>query len=76
MEAPLTGGMQVLREGKMVTLVGAKPEDFEGDIARLVALSAPRIVRCGEFGHATIVKLFSNMLCATMGMCLAACLTD
>ena len=28
------------------------------------ALSAPRIVRCGEFGHATIIKIFSNILCA------------
>jgi 3-hydroxyisobutyrate dehydrogenase len=63
-EAPLTGGMQILREGKMVTLVGADPAVFEGDIAKLVALSAPRIVRCGEFGHATIIKIFSNILCA------------
>jgi 3-hydroxyisobutyrate dehydrogenase len=63
-EAPLTGGMQILREGKMVTLVGADPAVFEGEIAALVALSAPRIVRCGEFGHATIIKIFSNVLCA------------
>jgi len=63
-EAPLTGGMQILREGKMVTLVGADPTVLEGRIAELIALSAPRIVRCGEFGHATIIKIFSNMLCA------------
>ena len=63
-EAPLTGGMQILRAGKMVTLVGATPEVFDGQIADLVALSAPRIVRCGEFGHATIIKIFSNILCA------------
>jgi len=63
-EAPLTGGMQILRAGKMVTLVGAEPEVFEGEIANLVALSAPRIVRCGTFGHATIIKIFSNILCA------------
>ena len=63
-EAPLTGGMQILREGKMVTFVGADPKVFEGDIAKLVALSAPRIVRCGEFGHATVIKIFSNILCA------------
>ena len=61
-EAPLTGGMQILRAGKMVTLVGADPEVFEGDIAALVALSAPRIVRCGEFGHATIIKIFRNIM--------------
>ncbi len=63
-EAPLTGGMQILREGKMVTLVGADPDVFEGTVADLVALSAPRIVRCGTFGHATIIKIFSNILCA------------
>lgn len=63
-EAPLTGGMQILREGKMVTLVGADPKVFEGTIADLISLSAPRIVRCGEFGHATIIKIFSNILCA------------
>jgi hypothetical protein len=56
--------MQILRAGKMVTLVGATPEVFEGKISDLVALSAPRIVRCGEFGHATIIKIFSNILCA------------
>lgn len=63
-EAPLTGGMQILREGKMVAFVGADPSVFEGTIAELIALSAPRMVRCGEFGHATIIKIFSNMLCA------------
>lgn len=63
-EAPITGGMQLLREGKMVALVGADPEVFEGTIASLVALSAPRIVRCGEFGHATVIKILSNILCA------------
>jgi len=64
-EAPLTGGMQILRAGKMVALVGADPEilDQRG-IAELISLSAPRIVRCGEFGHATIIKIFSNILCA------------
>merc|ERR1712137_877164 len=76
-EAPLTGGMQILRAGKMVTLVGADPAVFEGDIASLVALSAPRIVRCGEFGHATIIKIFSNILCAVhdvaIGETLATC---
>ena len=48
----------------MVVLVGASEEVFEGQIASLVALSAPRIVRCGDFGHATVIKIFSNMLCA------------
>jgi len=76
-EAPFTGGMQILREGKMVSLVGAKPEVFEGAIADLVALSAPRLVRCGEFGHATVIKVWSNVLCAAMdvhiGEVLACC---
>jgi 3-hydroxyisobutyrate dehydrogenase len=62
-EAPLTGGMQILREGKMVTLVGAD-EAVLNELEDLIALSAPRIVRCGDFGHATIIKIFSNILCA------------
>ena len=45
-EAPFTGGMQILREGKMVTFVGADPAVFDGIIENLVSLSAPRIVRC------------------------------
>ena len=56
--------MQILRDGKMVALVGADPSVFEGAIADLVALSAPRIIRCGAFGHATVIKIFSNILCA------------
>ena len=63
-EAPLTGGMQLLRAGKMVSLIGADPAVFEGRIASLIALSAPRLVRCGQFGHATIIKIHSNILCA------------
>ena len=41
-EAPLTGGMQILRAGKMVTLVGADPAVFEGDIASLVVRRGAR----------------------------------
>lgn len=62
-EAPLTGGMQILRKGKMVTLVGGDPEVLSR-VEELIALSAPRIVRCGTFGHASIIKIFSNILCA------------
>uniref|UniRef100_A0A7S1WDH5 3-hydroxyisobutyrate dehydrogenase n=1 Tax=Alexandrium catenella TaxID=2925 RepID=A0A7S1WDH5_ALECA len=61
--APLTGGMQILKVGKMVALVGAEEETFE-QVKHLISLSAPRIVRCGEFGHETVVKILSNMLCA------------
>jgi len=61
--APLTGGMQILKEGKMVALVGSEEAVFER-VKPLIALSAPRIVRCGEFGHETVVKILSNMLCA------------
>eukprot|EP00510_Aplanochytrium_minuta_P001532 CAMPEP_0184021018 /NCGR_PEP_ID=MMETSP0954-20121128/9679_1 /TAXON_ID=627963 /ORGANISM="Aplanochytrium sp, Strain PBS07" /LENGTH=380 /DNA_ID=CAMNT_0026302959 /DNA_START=128 /DNA_END=1271 /DNA_ORIENTATION=- len=62
-EAPLTGGMQILREGKMVAFVGAEEKVLD-DMRSLIELSAPRIVRCGEFGHATILKVYSNVLCA------------
>jgi len=61
--APVTGGMQILKVGKMVALVGADEATFER-VRPLISLSAPRIVRCGEFGHETVVKILTNMLCA------------
>ena len=51
--APLTGGMQILKVGKMVALVGSDSRTFER-VKPLIALSAPRIVRCGDFGHETV----------------------
>ena len=65
-EAPLTGGMQILREGKMVTFIGASEQAFTPDIKELISMSAPRIVHCGKFGNATILKIHSNMLCAVL----------
>jgi len=61
--APVTGGMQILKAGKMVALVGAEEDVFE-QVKPLISLSAPRIVRCGDFGHETVVKILTNMLCA------------
>jgi len=61
--APVTGGMQILKVGKMVALVGADEETFQR-VKPLISLSAPRIIRCGEFGHETVVKILTNMLCA------------
>jgi 3-hydroxyisobutyrate dehydrogenase len=61
--APVTGGMQILKVGKMVSLVGAEEETFNR-VKDLISLSAPRIVRCGAFGHETVVKILTNMLCA------------
>eukprot|EP00933_Yihiella_yeosuensis_P069869 TRINITY_DN7692_c1_g1_i1.p1 TRINITY_DN7692_c1_g1~~TRINITY_DN7692_c1_g1_i1.p1 ORF type:complete len:380 (+),score=105.96 TRINITY_DN7692_c1_g1_i1:86-1225(+) len=61
--APVTGGMQILKVGKMAALVGAEEDVFE-KVKPLISLSAPRIVRCGEFGHETVVKILTNMLCA------------
>jgi len=61
--SPVTGGMQILSVGKMVSLVGTDDETFER-VKDLISLSAPRIVRCGEFGHETVVKILTNMLCA------------
>jgi len=55
--------MQILKAGKMVALVGAEEDVFDR-VKPLISLSAPRIVRCGEFGHETVVKILTNMLCA------------
>mmetsp|Transcript_41855 Transcript_41855/g.110875 ORF Transcript_41855/g.110875 Transcript_41855/m.110875 type:complete len:375 (-) Transcript_41855:76-1200(-) len=61
--APVTGGMQILKAGKMVALVGSDEETFKR-VKPLISLSAPRIVRCGDFGHETVIKILTNMLCA------------
>jgi len=61
--SPVTGGMQILKVGKMVSLVGCDDETFQR-VKPLISLSAPRIVRCGEFGHETVVKILTNMMCA------------
>jgi len=62
--SPVTGGMQILKVGKMVALVGCSDEEIFERVKPLISLSAPRIVRCGEFGHETVVKILTNMLCA------------
>ena len=62
--APLTGGMQLLRAGKMVSLIGCDCAVTLEKITPLLQLSAPRMVPCGKFGHETVVKILTNMLCA------------
>lgn len=64
--APFTGGMQILRAGKMVSLVGCDDEAVFEKIRPLLALSCgqDRIIRCGDFGHETVIKIITNMLCA------------
>ena len=62
--APVTGGMQLLSTGKMVALVGCDDDAAWAKVEPLVALSAPRLVRCGKFGHESVVKILTNMLCA------------
>ena len=51
----------LFRHTQTKSLVGASEEVFEGRIASLIALSAPRLVRCGEFGHATIIKVYYSI---------------
>jgi len=64
-ESPLTGGITLLKEGNMIALVGGEKSSVES-ITGLLELSVRKAIHCGEMGHATIVKILSNMLCATM----------
>ena len=73
-EAPLTGGMQILREGKMVTLIGSDA-GLAPEIEEIIAMSAPRMVHCGAFGHATIIKIYSNILCALQDVAMGEALS-
>lgn len=64
-ESPLTGGITLLKEGNMIALVGGEKSSVEG-VTGLLELSVRKAIHCGDMGHATIVKILSNMLCATM----------
>lgn len=63
LEAPLTGGVHLVRSGDMTVLVG-------GDASVLAAHSellhtiGGNVIHCGAWGSASVVKVISNMLAA------------
>lgn len=70
LEAPVTGGMALLKQGKMTVLVGGDKQLFH-DCTPILQQSSKMVLYMGEMGTATIAKVISNMLAAvnvvTMG---------
>ncbi|KAJ7352714.1 hypothetical protein OS493_034319 [Desmophyllum pertusum] len=72
LEAPVTGGMALLKQGKMTVLVGGDKQLFQ-DCAPILQQSSKMVLYMGEIGttYTMIAKLISNMLAAvnvvTMG---------
>ena len=64
LEAPVTGGMALLYQGKMTVLVGGDKQLFQ-DCLPILQQSTKKVLYMGEMGTATIAKVISNMLAAT-----------
>lgn len=63
-EAPVTGGMALLKQGKMTVLAGGEKQLFE-DCLPILQQSNKKVLYMGQMGTATIAKVISNMLAAT-----------
>ena len=62
-EAPLTGGLQLLKIGQMTILAGG-PQDLIKYCTPLMRsyTDEKRILRMGDYGAASVVKIITNML--------------
>ncbi len=63
LEAPVLGSTPQAKEGKLLVLVGATPEQFERFL-ELLKTFGPEPVRVGEVGQAAALKLALNQLIA------------
>ncbi len=70
LEAPITGGVALLRQSKMTVLVGGD-EDLFKECLPILQQTNKVVLHMGKIGTATIAKVISNMLAAvnnvTMG---------
>jgi len=70
LEAPVTGGMALLKQGKMTVLVGGDKQLFQ-DCLPILEQSGKKVLYMGTIGAATVAKVVSNMIAAvnviTMG---------
>lgn len=64
LEAPLTGGLELLRAGMMTVLAGGERETVEA-MRPLMESYANTILHMGPVGAASVVKIVTNMLAAT-----------
>eukprot|EP00794_Sanderia_malayensis_P020411 gene20411-22424_t len=64
LEAPVTGGMALLKQGLMTVLVSGDKRLYE-ECLPLLKMSGETVLYLGGLGTATITKVISNMLAAT-----------
>ena len=62
-EAPLTGGVTLLRAGRMTVYLGGTPEDIEAAIPFVSSYTVTQLPM-GVHGTPAVAKIISNMLCA------------
>ncbi|XP_013401163.1 uncharacterized protein LOC106167038 [Lingula anatina] len=63
LEAPLTGGLELLKAGLMTVFVGGDTEDMK-KYEPLIRSYTDTVLYMGPIGSASVVKVISNMLCA------------
>jgi len=63
LECPLTGGVHLVRSGDMTVLVGGDAAVLARHDALLNTLGG-KVIHCGGWGAASVVKVISNMLAA------------
>jgi 3-hydroxyisobutyrate dehydrogenase len=63
LEAPLTGGVTLLKAGKMTVYMGGEPDVAEEALPVLRCYTATQM-QMGAHGTAAVTKIVSNMLCA------------
>jgi len=63
LEAPLTGGVHLVASGDMTVLVGGSAEVLKQNDALLNTVGG-KVIHCGPWGTASVVKVISNMLAA------------
>lgn len=63
LEAPLTGGVHLVASGDMTVLVGGNDAVLKRQSALLNTIGG-KVIHCGPWGSASVVKVLSNMLAA------------
>ena len=67
LEAPVLGSLPEAREGRLIVMVGATPQQFEAH-RELLRCFGPNPARLGEVGQAAALKLAFNQLIASLSV--------
>ena len=73
LEAPVTGGMALLKQGLMTVLVSGDKQLYENYLP-LLEMSGRTVLYLGGLGTATITKVITNMLAGAHLVCLGEAL--